>query len=86
MKRYWIARGLKFVVFAAVAVVAASAAVMWLWNWVMPVTFGLPEITLGRALGLLVLSRYSSGRVSRRNGSAHALAAPYARALGADDA
>ena len=61
MKRYWIARGLKFVVFAAVAVVAASAAVMWLWNWVMPVTFGLPEITLGRALGLLVLSRILLG-------------------------
>ena len=70
MRKYWIARGLKFVAFAAVAVVAASAVVMWLWNWVMPATFGLPAITLGRALGLLVLSRILlgglSGGMSRR--------------------
>ena len=61
MKRYWIARGLKFVVFAAVLVAVASAVVMWLWNWVMPATFGLPAISLGQALGLLLLSRILLG-------------------------
>jgi uncharacterized protein YqfA (UPF0365 family) len=25
---------------------------MWLWNWLMPVIFGLPKITIWKALGL----------------------------------
>lgn len=29
----------------------------WLWNWLMPVLFGLPPITFGQALGLFGLSR-----------------------------
>lgn len=61
MKRYWIVRGLKLAVFAAVAVGVVSAVVMGLWNWVMPTAFGLPAITLGQALGLLVLSRLLMG-------------------------
>mgnify|MGYP006278306167 FL=1 len=30
--------------------------VMWLWNWLMPEIFGLPEITYWQGWGLLVLS------------------------------
>jgi len=30
--------------------------VMWLWNWLMPVIFGLTKITFFQALGLFVLS------------------------------
>lgn len=30
--------------------------VMWLWNWLMPVIFGLPTITFWQAWGLVVLS------------------------------
>ncbi len=29
--------------------------VMWLWNWLMPVIFGLGEISFFQALGLNVL-------------------------------
>jgi len=29
--------------------------VMWLWNWLMPVIFGLGEITFFQALGLMIL-------------------------------
>ncbi|MBN1464641.1 hypothetical protein JXA02_02690 [candidate division KSB1 bacterium] len=29
---------------------------MWLWNWLMPVIFGLPTITFWQAWGLVVLS------------------------------
>jgi hypothetical protein len=29
---------------------------MWLWNWLMPGIFNLPEITFWQALGLNVLS------------------------------
>ena len=61
MRKYWFARGLKFVAFAALAVTVGSAVVMWLWNWVMPGTFGLPELTLGKAFALLVLSRILLG-------------------------
>lgn len=40
--------------------VALFAVIAWiptwlLWNWLMPVVFGLPEITIWQALGLLVL-------------------------------
>ena len=68
MRRYWIGRWVKFVVFAAVAVTVASALVMTLWNWVMPATFGLPVLTLGRAFALLVLSRLLLGGFSGRMG------------------
>lgn len=30
---------------------------LWgLWNWLMPIIFGLPEINLIQALGLMILS------------------------------
>jgi len=42
------------------AIVAAAAAlpllVMWLWNWLMPLLFGLPVITYWQAGGLLLLT------------------------------
>ena len=68
MRRYWIARGTRFVAFAVLAVTVASALVMTLWNWVMPATFGLPVLTLGRAFALLVLSRLLLGGFSGRMG------------------
>ena len=33
-----------------------SLPTMWLWNWLMPIIFKLPEITFWQALGLNVLS------------------------------
>ncbi len=68
MRRYWLARGVKFVVFMALAVMVASVVVMTLWNWVMPATFGLPMLTLGRAFALLVLSRLLLGGFAGRMG------------------
>ncbi len=35
--------------------------VMLLWNWLMPVIFGLPEITFLQAAGLLVLCKILFG-------------------------
>jgi hypothetical protein len=29
---------------------------MWLWNWLMPIIFGLPEITFWQAIGLNLIS------------------------------
>src|SRR6476661_3030487 len=62
MKRYGIVRVLKFVLFAAVAIILFSAAVMSLWNWLMPTIFAVRLITFWQALGLLVLSRILFGR------------------------
>ena len=64
MRGYWIARVVRFGVLAALAVMVASGVVMMLWNWVMPATFGLPALTLGRAFALLVLSRLLLGGFS----------------------
>ena len=29
--------------------------IMWLWNWLMPMLFGIPTITFWQALGLYLL-------------------------------
>jgi len=38
-----------------------SAAVMLLWNWLLPVLFGLSSISFWQALGILVLCRLLFG-------------------------
>jgi len=45
-----------------------TVAVMLLWNWLMPVLFGIHAITFWQALGLLVLSRllFGWGRMPTR--------------------
>jgi len=40
---------------AIVAIIIAFPT-MWLWNWLMPVIFSLPEIGFWQALGLNLLS------------------------------
>jgi len=32
--------------------------VMWLWNWIMPILFGLPTLTWVQALGLNLLCSF----------------------------
>lgn len=45
-------------ILGGIAFVAAfTLAVMLLWNWLMPVIFGLIEINFWQALGILVLSK-----------------------------
>ena len=39
-----------------VIVLLLTLPTMWLWNWLMPVIFGLPEIGFWQAFGLLILS------------------------------
>src|ERR1700730_3651803 len=68
MKRKWMLRGLKFALFAALAVAVLSFVVMSLWNWLMPALFGLHQIGFWQALGLLILSKILFGGFSRRPG------------------
>ena len=68
MKRHWILRGLKFLLFGALAATIFSFVVMWLWNWLMPAIFGLHAISFWQALGLLVLSKILFGGFRGRPG------------------
>lgn len=48
-------------VLGAIALIVVLAIIfslptMWLWNWLMPVLFGLTKITWVQALGINVLS------------------------------
>ena len=45
MRRHWMGRGLRFVLFALVAVALSGFAVMTLWNWLTPDLFGWRPIT-----------------------------------------
>jgi len=54
-------RGLFFGFLAIVAISAATYAVMLLWNWLIPIIFGLKTITFIQAGGLLILSKILFG-------------------------
>ena len=40
----------------ALAAIILGLPLMWLWNWLMPTLFNLPEITFIQALGLNALT------------------------------
>jgi hypothetical protein len=48
-----------------------GAAVMLLWNWLMPAMFGLTTIDYWQALGILVLSRVLFGNFGGKGGMNH---------------
>jgi hypothetical protein len=68
MRRRWLWYGLKFALLAVIAVAAVGAAVMLLWNALLPELFGLQAITFLQAIGLLVLSRILIGGLRGRWG------------------
>ena len=70
MKTHRILRVLKILLFVLLAATVFSFAVMWLWNWLMPVIFGLHAISFWQALGLLVLSKILFGGFRGRPGFA----------------
>ncbi len=61
MKRHWVVRGLKFVLFAVLFLTVFSFVVMSLWNWLMPALFGWHLINFWQAVGILVLSKILFG-------------------------
>jgi len=62
-------RVLKFMLFAVLAASVLSFVVMHLWNWLMPVLFGLRLISFWQALGVLILSKILFGGFRGRPGS-----------------
>lgn len=51
----------KGILFGIVAGAALTVAIMLLWNWLMPLIFGLTVITFWQALGILALSKILFG-------------------------
>src|SRR5512141_2930694 len=69
-------RGRKLLFFVPLAIVGfaafialGGAVVMWLWNWLLPSLFGLPQIGFWQAVGLLALSRILLGGFGFRGSS-----------------
>ncbi|MDR2885610.1 MAG: hypothetical protein LBU95_02365 [Rikenellaceae bacterium] len=65
MKRKWI-----FAPLCLAGIAVLAAAVMLLWNWLMPAIFALTAITYWQALGLMVLARLLFGGM-RHGGHGH---------------
>ena len=65
MRSYWIMKGIKVIIFVAIAAVAFGFGVMYLWNWLMPVLFGLPVIEFWQAIGLVILGKLLFGGFHR---------------------
>lgn len=57
--------------FLIMIVALLGSLVLWLWNWLMPAIFGLPELTIWQAIGLLVLCRLLVGNIGFGNHHAH---------------
>ncbi|HEX8506034.1 MAG TPA: hypothetical protein VF630_11765 [Hymenobacter sp.] len=60
-RKFWLLRGLRFFLFAALFLAVAVFVTQALWNWLVPDLFRGPVIGLGQTLGLLVLTRILFG-------------------------
>ncbi len=67
MKRFWILKGLKFIVFATAFILLGGYIIMHLWNWLIPSIFD-GNIGFAKAIGILVLMRILVGGFGRRGG------------------
>ena len=56
-----IAVAIGFVLF----ILLGGLVVQWLWNWLLPDIFGVRQITVGQAVGLLALCRILFGSFGR---------------------
>src|SRR3972149_9271039 len=70
MNRKWfILAPLGFIVF----ITLGGFVVMYLWNWLLPLLFGWPQVTLWQALGILALSRILFGGFGFHGGRGYRL-------------
>jgi hypothetical protein len=70
-----VARGLRIAGLAVMGVIGAALfalvfgwLVMILWNWLMPVVFGLGAITYWQAFGMVILAKLIFGGMGGRHG------------------
>ncbi|MFA5973954.1 MAG: hypothetical protein WC780_16515 [Lentimicrobiaceae bacterium] len=60
-KNFWIKRAIFIPIAIAAGVFVFGTLVMFLWNSILPVVFGIGTITFWQALGILVLSKILFG-------------------------
>ena len=58
----------KHIVFGVGIGVVFTFGVMFLWNWLMPLLFGITVVTFWQALGILVLSKILFGSGGHHSG------------------
>jgi len=68
MNRKWLMLPIGIAAIALFTFLGGSV-VKWLWNWLMPMLFGLHEVTFWQAVGILALSRILFGSWGGRGGS-----------------
>jgi hypothetical protein len=61
MKTTFRKRWYLFIPLIVAAFIAFGFFTMYLWNWLMPLLFHLPEITFWQTIGLMILSRLILG-------------------------
>lgn len=66
MKRYWISRAFRMLLFVGIVAAGLGYAVMVLWNATLPAVAGYNAITFGQAVALLVLARILFGGLRGR--------------------
>lgn len=71
MKTMFKKRWYLFIPLILAAFVAFGYITMYLWNWLMPLIFHLPEITFWQTIGLLILSRLLLGGFKGRRRHDH---------------
>ncbi|MGA7158379.1 MAG: hypothetical protein WBY53_16145 [Acidobacteriaceae bacterium] len=65
MRRFRMWKVLKIVVIVALALTVFGFVTEHLWNWLMPVIFGLKTISFVQALGLVILSKILLGGIHK---------------------
>jgi hypothetical protein len=68
MKNYRLLKVLKIALIVVIAINVFGFVIEHLWNWLMPVVFGLHAITFLQALGLLILGKILFGGFHRHSG------------------
>ena len=64
----FIAMGIAGVIAITLFIFLGGKVVQLLWNWLMPLLFGLREVTFWQAVGILALSRILFGGFGRGGG------------------
>jgi hypothetical protein len=68
MRRFWVLKGLKILVFVVLAALALAYLVTTLWNWLIPSITGFHAISFAQGLALLVLCRVLFGGLRGHHG------------------
>ncbi len=70
-RSFWVKRVIFIPIAIAAGVFIFGSLVMFLWNSILPVVFGISTITFWQAIGILVLSKILFGGFGRGHGRSY---------------